>query len=132
EVDVELDAVHALTAHNAKGLEFPVVFMVQLVEDRFPGRPRTDGLPLPDELAREAPVHGDALEQEERRLFYVGMTRAREELVLTHAFDYGGKMKRKMSRFVAEALRINPAPAGTERRDPRPALHGPAPPTPAP
>jgi len=132
EVDVELDAVHALTAHNAKGLEFPVVFMVQLVEDRFPGRPRTDGLPLPDELAREAPVQGDALEQEERRLFYVGMTRAREELYLTHAFDYGGKMKRKMSRFVAEALRISPAPPGTEKLDPRQAIERHAPPVEAP
>jgi DNA helicase-2/ATP-dependent DNA helicase PcrA len=44
--------------------------------------------------------------QEERRLFYVGMTRARDELCITSAWDYGGKRKKRMSRFVSEALDI--------------------------
>ncbi len=48
--------------------------------------------------------------QEERRLFYVGMTRARDGLVLTHALDYGGKRTRRVSPFVLEALDL---PAGT-------------------
>ncbi|MEK7329445.1 MAG: ATP-dependent helicase, partial [Candidatus Eisenbacteria bacterium] len=128
EVDVEVDAVHALTAHNAKGLEFPVVFLVSLVEGRFPARGRGEALPLPEELIAEPPTAGDVRLEEERRLFYVGMTRAKEALYLTHAHDYGGKTRRKMSRFVAEALDIPPAPPGRQKLDPREATkrHAPA------
>ena len=106
----EGDAVHVLTYHKAKGLEFNVVFMVGLVSDRFPGWERRDGLQMPDELVRDAPVSdGDHHTAEERRLFYVGMTRAREELVLTWARDYGGRRSRSVSQFVIEALDLPPA-----------------------
>ncbi|MEO8252384.1 MAG: ATP-dependent DNA helicase, partial [Chloroflexota bacterium] len=103
------DAVHVLTYHKAKGLEFPIVVMVGLVDDRFPTRSRGDLLPFPTELIREAPPDGDHHLAEERRLFYVGMTRAREELVLTWARDYGGRTARRMSQFVLEALDLPPA-----------------------
>jgi len=105
----EGDAVHVLTYHKAKGLEFPVVFMVGLVEDRFPSRDRTDQLQLPAGLLDDAPPGGDAHLAEERRLFYVGMTRAREELVLSWAGDYGARRTRRMSQFVLEALDLPPA-----------------------
>ena len=105
----EGDAVHVLTYHKAKGLEFPVVFMVGLVEDRFPSRDRTDQLQLPAGLLDDAPSGGDAHLAEERRLFYVGMTRAREELVLSWAGDYGARRTRRMSQFVLEALDLPPA-----------------------
>jgi DNA helicase-2/ATP-dependent DNA helicase PcrA len=110
--DVEPDegeAVHVLTYHKAKGLEFPVVFMVGLVDDRFPTRSRGDLLPLPSELIREPLPEGDHHLAEERRLFYVGMTRAREELQLTWARDYGGRAARRLSPFALEALDIPPA-----------------------
>ena len=103
------DAVHVLTYHKAKGLEFPIVFMVGLVDDRFPTRSRGDLLPFPADLVREAPPEGDHHLAEERRLFYVGMTRAREQLVLTWARDYGGRTARRMSQFVLEALDLPPA-----------------------
>ena len=103
------DAVHVLTYHRAKGLEFPIVTMVGLVDDRFPTRSRGDLLPLPAELVREPLPEGDHHLAEERRLFYVGMTRAREELVLTWARDYGGRTARRMSQFVLEALDLPPA-----------------------
>jgi DNA helicase II / ATP-dependent DNA helicase PcrA len=109
--DLDEDAVHLLTAHNAKGLEFPVVFAVQLVEQRFPLSARSAPLSLPPELHRG----GDAATEhlaEERRLFYVAMTRARDALVLTHAEDYGGKRTRKLSRFVVDALDL-PTPPKT-------------------
>jgi DNA helicase-2/ATP-dependent DNA helicase PcrA len=55
---------------------------------------------------------GDPHVQEERRLFYVGMTRARDELILSHAGDYGGRRARRVSQFVLEALDL-PASAAT-------------------
>src|SRR5437762_2865362 len=80
EADLDAgDAVHVLTYHRAKGLEFPVVFMVGLVEDRFPSRDRRDALSLPASVVHDAPANGDHHLAEERRLFYVGMTRAAEE-----------------------------------------------------
>ena len=104
EVDPEADAVAVLTVHKSKGLEFPVVFMVGLVDGRFPARTRREPLALPTELVTEELPEGNAHLQEERRLFYVGMTRARDELILTHAVDYGGRRARRVSQFVLEAL----------------------------
>jgi DNA helicase-2/ATP-dependent DNA helicase PcrA len=104
EIDSEVDAVSVLTVHKAKGLEFPVVFMTGLVDGRFPARTRREPLALPAALVDEVLPEGDAHLQEERRLFYVGMTRARDELILSHAADYGGKRARRVSQFVLEAL----------------------------
>ncbi|HEX2765727.1 MAG TPA: ATP-dependent DNA helicase [Candidatus Limnocylindria bacterium] len=107
----EGDAVHVLTYHKAKGLEFPVVHLTGLTADRIPGRDRPDQLEAPAELLRE-PVTADREDRhvaEERRLFYVGMTRAREELVLSWAQDYGGRRSRAASQFVTEALDLPPA-----------------------
>jgi DNA helicase-2/ATP-dependent DNA helicase PcrA len=112
EVDPDADAVAVLTVHKAKGLEFPVVFMTGLVDGRFPARTRREPLALPGDLVRETLPEGDAHVQEERRLFYVGMTRARDELVLCHASDYGGRRTRRVSQFVLEALDL-PATAAT-------------------
>jgi len=100
-----------MTIHKAKGLEFPVVFIVSLVEDRFPSRNRPDKIDLPDALIKDVLPSGDFHLQEERRLFYVAMTRAKDELYLTSALDYGGKRVKKPSRFVIEALdRPRPTP----------------------
>ena len=106
ELDPDADAVAVLTAHKAKGLEFPVVFMVGLVEGRFPVTGRRDRLTPPDALLRDAAFPSADPADEERRLFYVGMTRARDELVLTYAADCGGRRTRRASRFVLEALDI--------------------------
>jgi DNA helicase-2/ATP-dependent DNA helicase PcrA len=108
QADVDADAVTVMTIHKAKGLEFPVVFLVSLVEQRFPSRDRTDAIELPSELIKDLLPEGDIHLQEERRLFYVGMTRARDELFLTSARDYGTNRLRKVSRFVVEALGLNP------------------------
>jgi DNA helicase-2/ATP-dependent DNA helicase PcrA len=110
DLDPDADAVAVVTVHKAKGLEWPVVYLVGLVDGRFPARGRREQLAVPDELLRGVFPAGDAHVQEERRLFYVGMTRARDELVLAHALDYGGKRTRRVSPFVLEALDL---PAGT-------------------
>jgi len=104
EADLDAKAVNILTIHKAKGLEFPVVFLVNLVNEKFPTRKRGDAIPLPDELVKDILPSGDFHVQEERRLFYVGITRAKRELYLTSARDYGGKRPRKVSPFVLEAL----------------------------
>lgn len=102
---VRNDAVNILTIHSAKGLEFPVVFLVNLVGARFPTNARREQIPIPDALIKEELPQGDYHLQEERRLFYVGMTRARDLLYLTAANYYGeGKREKKLSPFVHEVV----------------------------
>ncbi|WP_370327441.1 DNA helicase PcrA [Euzebya sp.] len=84
------EPVTLMTLHNAKGLEYPVVFLVGLEEGIFP-HART--LSEPDEI------------EEERRLCYVGMTRAERRLYVTSAWSrtlYGGSQSNPPSRFLAE------------------------------
>lgn len=101
----EVNAVNILTAHSAKGLEFPVVFLVNLVSRRFPTTQRREKIPITEELIKEVLPQGDYHIQEERRLFYVGMTRAEDKLFLTGADFYGeGKRQKKLSPFIFEAL----------------------------
>ena len=101
----EVNAVNILTVHGSKGLEFPVVFMVNVVLDRFPTRERREKIPLAEQLIKEILPEGDHHLEEERRLFYVGMTRARDLLFFTASKFYAdGKRERKISPFVFEAL----------------------------
>ncbi len=91
------DCVQLMTLHSAKGLEFPVVFMVGMEEGLFPGQKSADD---PLRLA------------EERRLCYVGMTRARQTLYLLYTesrYLYGQEMHPRPSRFLSElpAERVN-------------------------
>lgn len=107
DIDVkDRDVVNILTVHSSKGLEFKVVFMVNLVSDRFPSRERSEKIPLPPGILKESiSADSDFHMEEERRLFYVGMTRAKERLYFTSANYYGtGKRARKISPFVYEAL----------------------------
>ncbi len=96
------DSVNIMTVHMSKGLEFKYVFMVNLVDDRFPSRRKSEGIEIPTELIKEQPPEGDSHIQEERRLFYVGATRAKEKLFFTSATDYGGIRDKKISRFLEE------------------------------
>ncbi len=96
------DSVKIMTVHGAKGLEFKYVFIVSLVDRRFPISDRSDQIALPEALIKEILPSGDAHLQEERRLFYVAMTRAKTGLFFTTASDYGGARKKKISRFLCE------------------------------
>lgn len=99
------NAVNILTVHSSKGLEFPCVFLVNLVTQRFPTRSRKEQIPVPQELIKEELPEGDYNLQEERRLFYVGMTRAKKYLYLCASQYYAeGKTIRKLSPFVYEAM----------------------------
>ena len=90
EYDEEDPGVTMMTLHNAKGLEFDVVFMAGMEDGVFPHyRSMTDSGEL----------------EEERRLAYVGVTRARKRLYLTHAWSrslFGGSNYNPPSRFLRE------------------------------
>ncbi|WP_319782805.1 DNA helicase II [Oceanisphaera sp. IT1-181] len=84
------DAVQLMTLHSAKGLEFPLVFMVGVEEGMFP--------------SQQSAEDSQRLE-EERRLAYVGMTRAMSKLFISHAETrrvYGKEMFHRPSRFIKE------------------------------
>jgi len=104
EADADTPAVHVLTVHKAKGLEWPGVFLVNCVQTKFPSQRRAEPIEMPAALIKDTLPTGDFHEQEERRLFYVGMTRAKERLYFTSAEDMGGPRRWKVSQFVLEAL----------------------------
>jgi DNA helicase-2/ATP-dependent DNA helicase PcrA len=88
--DFDGDAVTLMTLHAAKGLEFPVVFMAGLEESILP---------------HSRALYDQHEMEEERRLCYVGMTRARRELYMTYAASrmlYGGVQHNPPSRFLSE------------------------------
>jgi DNA helicase-2/ATP-dependent DNA helicase PcrA len=97
------EAVKIMTVHAAKGLEFKNVFIVNMVDKKFPTIARGEKISIPDALVRERLPEGDIHTEEERRLFYVALTRAKERLYLTSAKDYGGARDKKPSRFLVEA-----------------------------
>jgi DNA helicase-2/ATP-dependent DNA helicase PcrA len=96
-------AVTLMTLHAAKGLEFPVVFMIGLEESLFP---------------HSRALYDQSEMEEERRLCYVGMTRARKELYMTYASQrllYGGLQHNPPSRFLSEIdAQYQEVAAGTE------------------
>ncbi|HYW27598.1 MAG TPA: ATP-dependent DNA helicase [Terriglobales bacterium] len=105
--DVE-DAVQLMTIHQAKGLEFDLVFLPALVEGRLPQPRRQDGvstiggLELPPALLDPGVRGREDQLAEERRLCYVAMTRARGRLVLSRAERYEGGRAWRPSRFLDE------------------------------
>ncbi|OGG97285.1 MAG: hypothetical protein A2527_10650 [Candidatus Lambdaproteobacteria bacterium RIFOXYD2_FULL_50_16] len=88
-LDEKADKVNLLTVHSAKGLEFTLVALVGMTEDQFPSKRSVQ----------------DGQIEEERRLFYVAMTRAKKELVLSMSDSrmyYGEYIKNQPSRFIKE------------------------------
>lgn len=101
---VDVDTVKIMTVHSAKGLEFKYVFLVDLVERRFPSDSRSEKIPVPAELIKEKISENDNFHiEEERRLFYVALTRAKEGLFLTSAKDFGKLREKRPSIFIAES-----------------------------
>ena len=91
DLDSEREYVKLMTIHNAKGLEFPVVFLVGMEDEIFPN-------------TTKVMIDNESLE-EERRICYVAITRAEEKLYISHAamrYMYGQMDYRTRSRFVDE------------------------------
>ncbi|MHB8871301.1 MAG: ATP-dependent helicase, partial [Candidatus Doudnabacteria bacterium] len=76
------ESIKIMTIHSAKGLEYKNVFVVNMVDQRFPSRDRKEAIEIPKELVKEILPEGDIHLQEERRLFYVAITRAKQNLYL--------------------------------------------------
>lgn len=100
------DGVRVMTVHASKGLEFPIVYLPGLADRRFPMQRQWEPAPLPAPL-RDGGGLADPREvhlAEEACLFYVALTRARDELILSHAERYGN-------------MRYQPSPFLTPIRD---------------
>jgi DNA helicase-2/ATP-dependent DNA helicase PcrA len=103
------DAVQLMTVHGAKGLEFPQVFVLRVNSRAFPVSDRKPLFEFPLELMKEELPEGDYHTQEERRLFYVALTRAEDRLTLTTITEKKGKVP----LFIEDIL----MDAQTKRRD---------------
>ena len=94
------DAVQLMTVHAAKGLEFPCVFVVRVVSQSFPGVYKESLVEFPQELrSKDTAAEGDAKTlhaEEERRLFYVALTRAMDELYICGQFARGAERVPKL------------------------------------
>ncbi|MGE5548876.1 MAG: ATP-dependent helicase [Bacillota bacterium] len=100
------DSVKIMTVHQSKGKEFPVVFIADMATNRFPLKYQPKEFYVPNDLSRGIKTGDDERSlyvQEERRLCYVAMTRARQKLYFTLAERYGdNKSKTKPSQFLQE------------------------------
>src|SRR2546429_1915774 len=92
EDDVPGDAVRLMTVHAAKGLEFPHVFLLRVNNKKFPASERPRTFEFPAALMKEGEPAEQFHIQEERRLFYVALTRAQERLTLTTLTEKRGKV----------------------------------------
>jgi DNA helicase II / ATP-dependent DNA helicase PcrA len=97
-------AVQMMTVHAAKGLEFPVVFVLSVAARRFPHSEQKPVIEFPEALRKGPPAPANIHEQEERRLFYVALTRAQERLYVSSVAKPG----KKSSVFIDDLL-SNPA-----------------------
>ena len=90
--DAPSDAVQLMTVHGAKGLEFPHVFLLRVNNKCFPSSERSPLFEFPVKLMKEELPAGRFHIQEERRLFYVALTRAERKLTITTLTDKKGKV----------------------------------------
>ena len=102
-------AVQMMSVHAAKGLEFPVVFILSVAPRRFPHSEQKPVIEFPEALRKGPPPPANIHEQEERRLLYVGLTRAEDRLYVSSVAKPG----KKPSVFISD-LTSDPA---VEARD---------------
>jgi DNA helicase-2/ATP-dependent DNA helicase PcrA len=107
------EVIRVMTVHASKGLEFPVVYLPNLRQGSFPTRKKSNPVPLPDGML--PPESESSEEGNEACLFYVGVTRARDRLVLSYS-ERNGKQKAKPSQFLEALLAGLPDDRITKRR----------------
>ena len=107
-VETADDAIHVMTIHQSKGLEFEAVFVPGLVEGRLPQSGRSPRFELPPAVLEPLVRGREDVVGEERRLLYVAMTRAKRHLYLTRASHYEGGRRWRDSRFLEEVRAAGP------------------------
>ena len=106
----QTDSISLMTIHRAKGLEFPAVFVIGASEGNLPHSSALNADKLEDKIQQDAKNRTLHAIEEERRLMYVAITRAKSELFISSPAYYQGE-KREISRFLTEVFR--------EKRSPR-------------
>jgi DNA helicase-2/ATP-dependent DNA helicase PcrA len=124
EVDLmeQSEGVYIMTIHRSKGLEFDTVYLYDMTEGNFPAVKRTHPMKTLADFSKTTREVDFQHEAEERRLMYVGVTRAKSNLTLTFSLDHGGKRARKPSRFLLEAFGPNLQIDGTAKQGALPAV----------
>jgi len=126
EEDAPGDAVQLMTVHGAKGLEFPHVFLLRVNNRAFPATERSRVFEFPVDLMKEGSPAEQFHIQEERRLFYVALTRAEERLTITTVTEKRGKvpvfiedimMEPAVKRHDVRQMMPKLLPAGIEDRE---------------
>ncbi|MCL5003858.1 MAG: ATP-dependent helicase [Patescibacteria group bacterium] len=101
DLEIKTESVVLTTAHGAKGLEFDYVFIVKCLDGKFGNNKTRELIKLPSNLLasvdsnafgpkRSGPIESDSVNEDERRLFYVALTRARHKVFITYADNYPG------------------------------------------
>jgi DNA helicase-2/ATP-dependent DNA helicase PcrA len=105
---LQKDAINIMTIHKSKGLEFPIIFVPSLVERRFPSARmgQEQRWYVPEDLFDKARYQGR--EDDERRLFYVALTRARDLLVLSWFGRYASGTSTDYSPFIRDLVHVAP------------------------
>jgi len=102
KLSIQENGVNLITVHSAKGLEFDVVYLLGCDKSIWQGANRSGTFSFPDNISKKAEEGTDL--EESRRLFYVAMTRAKEELIISYAIAKNdGKLKER-SQFVEEVI----------------------------
>ena len=102
-IDEDVNAVRISTIHGSKGLEWPHVVVIAAAQGRLPRRDQRDTYELPPEMVEGISDLGDAHREEQRRLFYVAMTRAKDSLTITWAKQYPNDFRdNKRTEFLDE------------------------------
>ena len=89
EIEGDFSGVNLMTAHKAKGLEFENVFLIKLIDKHWGNKTKRELIKIPSGILSIQKNTDDLNDEEERRLFYVGLTRAKKNIYLTYATNYG-------------------------------------------
>lgn len=108
-LDISNEEVNVLTVHKSKGLEWQTVYIPDCTEGGFPIRKRSGGIPLPEQLIEVTSSEADEHVAEERRLMYVALTRAKEDVITSYSLKHHTPTPKKPSRFLNEIWN-NPIP----------------------
>ena len=127
EEDAPGDAVRLMTVHGAKGLEFSHVFVLRVNKNKFPQPERSHVFEFPATLMKEGGPEEQFHNQEERRLFYVALTRAEDRLTVTSLVEKKGRVPPFIEDILMEpgiqrrdVLRLSPKPAANVNNGARP------------